>query len=117
MKNLRDATYAGQAIYSPFTLAFYDLVVLGLSNSLVWLCPMRRILQLYDRHISVSHLDVGVGTGWYLDHCHFPSAAPRVGLWAQLSSALSARLANSVPNPRALKRGRGKKSSQVIGNY
>ena len=90
MKNLRDATYAGQAIYSPFTLAFYDLVVLGLSNSLVWRCPTRRILQLYDRHISESHLDVGVGTGWYLDHCRFPSAAPRVGLMDLNKSSLAA---------------------------
>jgi len=65
-------------------------VVLGLSNSLVWRCPTRRILQLYDRHISVSHLDVGVGTGWYLDHCHFPSAAPRVGLMDLNKSSLAA---------------------------
>ena len=75
-----DPTHAGQAIYSRRTLALYDLVVLGLSNPLVWRCPTRRILALYDDHVSDAHLDVGVGTGWYLDHCRFPSKAPRVAL-------------------------------------
>ncbi|GBU16331.1 MULTISPECIES: class I SAM-dependent methyltransferase [Methylobacterium] len=73
-------TRAGQAVYDPRTLALYDLVVLKLSNPLVWRCPTRRILALYDRHAGASHLDVGVGTGWYLDRCRFPVPAPRVGL-------------------------------------
>jgi hypothetical protein len=85
-----DATYAGQAIYTPFTLAFYDLVVLGVSNSLIWRCPTRRILQLYDRHVTGNHLDVGVGTGWYLDHCRFPSPTPRIGLMDLNRSSLAA---------------------------
>jgi SAM-dependent methyltransferase len=75
-----DPAYAGQAIYSPATLALYDFVVLTLSNPLVWRCPTRRILELYDRHATGNHLDVGVGTGWYLDRCKFPAAAPRIGL-------------------------------------
>lgn len=86
----RDATYAGQAIYTPFTLALYDLVVLGVSNSLIWRCPTRRILRLYDRHVTGNHLDVGVGTGWYLDHCRFPIPTPRVGLMDLNRSSLAA---------------------------
>jgi hypothetical protein len=31
-----DRSHAGQAIYSPATLALYDLIVLTLSNPLVW---------------------------------------------------------------------------------
>jgi hypothetical protein len=78
---VQSPTHAGQAIYSPKTLALYDLVVLGVSNPLVWRCPTRRILALYNRHVTDEHLDVGVGTGWYLDHCQFPAGAPpRVGL-------------------------------------
>ncbi len=76
----QDHAHAGQAIYTRTTLALYDLVVLGLSNPLVWRCPTRRILALYDRHVTDAHLDVGVGTGWYLDRCRFPGAGPRVGL-------------------------------------
>ena len=75
-----EPNYAGQAIYSPITLAVYDLIVLALSNPLIWRCPTGRILQLYDRHVTDNHLDVGVGTGWYLDRCHFPNPAPRIGL-------------------------------------
>lgn len=75
-----DATHAGQAIYSPAALALYDLVVLTLSNPLVWRCPTRRILALYDRHVAAEHLDVGVGTGWYLNRCRYPREGPRVGL-------------------------------------
>jgi SAM-dependent methyltransferase len=74
------ASQAGQAIYSPTTLALYDLVVLKLSNPFVWRCPTARILALYDRCVAESHLDVGVGTGWYLDRCRFANALPRVGL-------------------------------------
>ncbi|MCJ2092084.1 MULTISPECIES: class I SAM-dependent methyltransferase [unclassified Methylobacterium] len=73
-------TDAGQAIYNSRTLALYDLVVLRLSNPLIWRCPTAQILALYDRHASASHLDVGVGTGWYLQRCRFPLPRPRVGL-------------------------------------
>lgn len=96
----QDRSHAGQAIYSPVTLALYDLVVLKLSNPLVWRCPTLRILELYDRHAAASHLDVGVGTGWYLDHCAFPNAAPRIGLMdlnpSSLASA-SSRIARYRP--------------------
>ncbi len=54
--------------------------MLRLSNPLIWRCPTARILALYDQHAGASHLDVGVGTGWYLDRCRFPAPAPRVGL-------------------------------------
>jgi SAM-dependent methyltransferase len=54
--------------------------VTRLSNSLVWRCPARRILEHYDRHVGASHLDVGPGTGYYLDRCSFPSAVPRITL-------------------------------------
>jgi 2-polyprenyl-3-methyl-5-hydroxy-6-metoxy-1,4-benzoquinol methylase len=71
---------AGQAIYSKRTLAAYDFVVLGVSNRLVWKCPTRRVEEHYDSHITPNHLDVGVGTGYFLDHCRFPSPTPRVAL-------------------------------------
>jgi len=64
--------YDSQSVYSPGTLAIYDTLVLRISNPLVWRCPTSRILDLYNQHVSASHLDVGVGTGWYMDHCRFP---------------------------------------------
>ncbi|MDF2998744.1 MAG: Methyltransferase type 12 [Xanthobacteraceae bacterium] len=85
-----DRSHAGQAIYSPLTLALYDLVVLTLSNPLVWRCPTGRILELYDQYAAASHLDVGVGTGWYLDRCRFQDDAPRIGLLDLNPSSLAA---------------------------
>ncbi len=95
-----DPAHAGQAVYSPATLAVYDLLVLGLSNRLIWRCPTRRILGLYDRHATDHHLDVGVGTGWYLNHCRFPTDKPRIGLLDLNANALQAasrRIARYAP--------------------
>ncbi len=71
---------AGQAVYSRRTLPLYDFVVLGVSNRFVWKCPTPRLVTHYDRHVSANHLDVGVGTGYFLDRCRFPLARPRVAL-------------------------------------
>jgi len=71
---------AGQAVYSKRTLAIYDLAVLGISNSYIWKCPSRQIEAHYNQHITANHLDVGVGTGYFLDRCKFPTATPRVAL-------------------------------------
>lgn len=71
---------AGQAIYTRRTLAAYDFVVLGVSNRFIWKCPTRRLAAHYDEHVSANHLDVGVGTGYFLDGCRFPVPAPRVAL-------------------------------------
>ena len=79
---------AGQAIYTKSTLRAYDFVVLGLSNRFVWECPSRRIEEHYNRHVTANHLDVGVGTGYFLDRCRFPSPTPRVALLDLNQSAL-----------------------------
>jgi hypothetical protein len=75
-----DPAYAGQRIYNPFTLAAYNWYVLGFSNALVWRCPTPRLLRLYNEHVSAVHLDVGVGTGYFLDKCRFPIPAPQITL-------------------------------------
>jgi hypothetical protein len=71
---------AGQAVYTQRTLRLYDFVVLGVSNRFIWKCPTPKLLANFDRHVTNNHLDVGVGTGWFLDHCRFPGPNPRVGL-------------------------------------
>ena len=70
---------AGQAVYSKSMLAIYDWLVLRFSNRMIWRCPSKHILALYDRHVTGNHLDVGVGTGYFLDRCRFPDR-PRIGL-------------------------------------
>ena len=71
---------AGQAIYTKQALAAYDFVVLGVSNRFLWKCPTQRLVHHYNKHVTANHLDVGVGTGYFLDRCRFPSPTPRVGL-------------------------------------
>jgi SAM-dependent methyltransferase len=71
---------AGQAIYSPMVLRTYDWIVLGLSNHLLWRCPTVELRRLYDANVSDRHLDVGVGTGYFLDKAKWPTANPAVTL-------------------------------------
>jgi SAM-dependent methyltransferase len=71
---------AGQAVYSPLVLAAYDWLVLGISNRLIWRCPTTELRRLYDRNVSGRHLDVGVGTGYFLEKARWPVAAPSITL-------------------------------------
>lgn len=91
---------AGQAVYSRRTLSVYDLVVLGISNRYIWRCPSRRIEAHYGAHASANHLDVGVGTGYFLDRCRFPATSPRVALMDLNPTALefaARRIARYAP--------------------
>jgi ubiquinone/menaquinone biosynthesis C-methylase UbiE len=71
---------AGAAVYSKPVLSVYDFYVLGFSNTFVWECPSRLILAFYNAHVSDNHLDVGVGTGYFLDKCKFPTRNPTIVL-------------------------------------
>ena len=71
---------AGQAVYSPLVLSLYDAWVLGVSNHLLWRCPTSELRQLYDRNVSARHLDIGVGSGYYLDHAAWPVENPEITL-------------------------------------
>jgi Methyltransferase domain len=62
-----DPAYRGQADYSRPLLKAYDAVVLGPVATHVWHCPAARLLDGYKRHIREPHLDVGPGTGYFLD--------------------------------------------------
>ena len=54
--------------------------MLGLACRYLGRCPARHILELYHRPITANHLDVGVGTGYFLDRCRFPDPRPRLAL-------------------------------------
>ena len=71
---------AGQSAYSPMILRLYDWVVLGFSNRLIWRCPTSSLRQLYDRNVSERHLDIGVGTGYFLDKATWPVPDPSITL-------------------------------------
>lgn len=91
---------AGQAIYTKRVLSAYDIIVLGISNRFIWKCPTSIIEAHYNRHLSANHLDVGVGTGYFLDRCQFPSSYPRVALMDMNANTLefaSGRIARYRP--------------------
>lgn len=48
-----------------------------------------RPLAHYNEHVTASHLDVGVGTGYFLDRCQFP-APPRLELLDLNANSLAA---------------------------
>jgi ubiquinone/menaquinone biosynthesis C-methylase UbiE len=70
----------GEAAFSKPALALYDALVLHLVCRHAWLCPNQRVLAAYARHATANHLEVGVGTGYFLDSVAFPAARPRVAL-------------------------------------
>lgn len=71
---------AGQAVYNPATLAAYDWFVLGFSNRLLWRCPTRHLRALYAKNVGAAHLDIGVGTGYFLDAAPWPVSDPKITL-------------------------------------
>src|SRR6202011_4465308 len=38
----------------------------------VWRCPTGRLMQQYTRHVGRRHMDVGPGTGYFLQHAQLP---------------------------------------------
>lgn len=75
-----DSVSAGQAVYSSRMLSWYDLLVLGISARWIWKCPSSVMRALYDECLSGRHLEVGVGTGYFLDKCRFPVPDPQITL-------------------------------------
>ncbi|WOO41643.1 class I SAM-dependent methyltransferase [Rubellicoccus peritrichatus] len=59
----------GQAVYSNKVLSIYDLWVLGISNSFIWKCSTKLLRSEFFEFATENHLDVGVGTGYYLEKC------------------------------------------------
>ncbi|WP_018690853.1 class I SAM-dependent methyltransferase [Algicola sagamiensis] len=74
-----NAAIAGQAVYSKSVLSVYDVWVLGISNTFFWKCPTKLIRHEFEKNVTNNHLDVGVGTGYYLKNC-LTQTERRVGL-------------------------------------
>ena len=69
VKSMKKNTDDGAKIYTPLTLKLYDWWVLGVSNRLAWGCPTKEhLLPHFLEHLGNNHLDIGVGTGFYLTH-------------------------------------------------
>ena len=71
-----DPAYDGQREYTPLFLKIYDPVILGFFTRVVWRCPTTRLLEEYQRHVRHRHLDVGPGTGYFLERAGLPEHSP-----------------------------------------
>ncbi|MGL4604270.1 MAG: class I SAM-dependent methyltransferase, partial [Iodobacter sp.] len=68
-------TEQGAAIYSRLVLKLYDWWVLGISNRLAWKCATKQVLlPFFKQYIGQRHLEVGVGTGYYLHNASLPAS-------------------------------------------
>lgn len=62
-----------QSIYTPFWLKLYNIWVLDISNRWIWRCLKQIQLEQFNQFVSSKHLDIGVGTGYYLYACQSSS--------------------------------------------
>jgi SAM-dependent methyltransferase len=68
----RSGGRAEHQIYTRRFLAIYDAVILGFYLRWVWRCPRGVLAERYRRHTGARHLDVGPGTGYFLDLAGLP---------------------------------------------
>ncbi len=71
-----DPAYRGQSDYTRSLLRLYDPIVLGIVAKAVWRCPTSRLVEGYRQHIRDRHLDVGPGTGYFIEHSGLPDGSP-----------------------------------------
>jgi SAM-dependent methyltransferase len=53
----------------------YDPIVIGFVSWFVWRTPIEPVLDNYRQHISDRHLDVGPGTGYFIDKSGLPDGS------------------------------------------
>ncbi len=80
MNVTKEQVEAGQAAYTPGFLGFYDFLILRVIVPYIWRCPIEHPLKMYREYLSSNHLEIGVGSGYFLDNCNFPSDNPRLAL-------------------------------------
>jgi hypothetical protein len=71
---------SGAAVYSNLLLSIYDIEVLMFELQYIFKCPLQKVTNFFNENVSGMHLDVGVGTGYFLYRCHFPVKNPVIHL-------------------------------------
>ena len=70
-----DPAYRGQADYNQAFLRVYDKLVLGVFARFAWRWDTAEHVRVYREHIRPNHLDVGPGTGYFIDHAGLPDGS------------------------------------------
>lgn len=76
----KEDTHPGQAFYTKKSLKIYDLIVTFFSNRFVWHCPRTVLIDFFRQNTSPNHLDIGVGTGYFLKQLDLIPSIQRLGL-------------------------------------
>jgi hypothetical protein len=80
-KKSKNPHYLGSKLYQIKNLKKYDIVVLGVTGKLISNSNVKPlVLSLYRKHLSSNHLDIGPGSGYFLDKSTFPSNIPKLTL-------------------------------------
>jgi ubiquinone/menaquinone biosynthesis C-methylase UbiE len=75
-----DAVQDGYKAYHGRALSFYDTFVFRGSLPRFWRCPLETLTELYTRSLGARHLELGVGTGYLMEHSRFPVSNPKITL-------------------------------------
>lgn len=78
----------GARIYSNLLLRFYDFLIMRVLSPFVWRCQPESFHALYRAFMSSNHADIGVGTGYCLNQCHYRSGQLRLGLFDMQKNCL-----------------------------
>jgi SAM-dependent methyltransferase len=70
-----DPAYRGQADYTPVLLRLYDPIVVRHLSRILWHAEGAPLIDMYRRHIRDGHLDVGPGTGYFIDQSGLPDGS------------------------------------------
>ncbi|QNG20805.1 class I SAM-dependent methyltransferase [Rhodococcus triatomae] len=72
----------GYRLYSSkFVLGTYNLHTVWFNTRFVWRCSSERMLERYRSFTGARHLDIGPGTGWYLERTPLPEPGAEVTLF------------------------------------
>jgi len=80
MNVTKEQVEAGQAAYTPRMLSIYNFLILRVIVPYIWKCPVDNVVKLYNKNITSNHLEIGVGSGYFLENCKFTSDNPRLAL-------------------------------------
>lgn len=58
----------GQLFFSVMSHHLYDVGLYRFVTQRIWRCPTQRLMDNYVENISDEHLEIGVGSGFFLEH-------------------------------------------------
>jgi len=67
---LKNRTATSQWYFNPLLLPLYDFFVYRFVSQYIWGCSNDLLINRYKHYLNKNHLEVGVGTGYLIDHCN-----------------------------------------------